>query len=89
MNLPRLDAPRGSYPLESLLTVELLDEFDQSLPDYSGENTATAIIDGTQSTVVWSEPVPVDRTVALRVTWLDDGDAKFTQCMWKANRYEC
>jgi len=61
---------------ESPLTVELLDEFDQPLPEYSGVNAANVSSDGTQVEVAWSKPVPVDRTFALRVTWPDDGGVK-------------
>ena len=52
------------------LKVELLDEFDRSLPGYSGEAAAMVSESGTRTEVVWSKP-------AIRITLPADGDAKF------------
>lgn len=59
------------------LKVELLDEFDRSLPGYSGEAAAMVSESGTRTEVVWSKPVPRATPFAIRITLPADGDAKF------------
>ena len=58
------------------LIVELLDEYDRLLPGLSGTDAARIPGSGTRSEVVWSQPVPIDQTFAVRVSFPSGGDAK-------------
>jgi hypothetical protein len=61
---------------EAPLTVELLDEFDRAMPQYSGDNSAIVSAAGTRTEVVWSKPTPAGKTFAMQVTLANEGDAK-------------
>lgn len=58
------------------LTVELLDEFDRAMPNYSGDNSAIVSTAGTRTEVVWSRPTPAGKPFALRVSLPNEGDVK-------------
>jgi hypothetical protein len=58
------------------LTVELLDEFDRAIPDYSGDNAAVVSEPGTSREVVWGKSVPAGGTFAVRVTFPQEGDPR-------------
>lgn len=56
------------------VTVELLDEFDQPLAGYSGENAARMTNCGVRQPITWPDsvpPLPVDRPFALRLNFPD------------------
>ena len=50
---------------ETPLTVELLDEFDRPMPNYSGDKSALVSAAGTRTEVVWSKPTPTGETFAF------------------------
>ena len=61
---------------EAPLKVELLDEFDRDIPEFSGNNAATVSQSGTRTRVTWKKPLPVGKPFAIRVTLPSGGDAK-------------
>jgi hypothetical protein len=58
------------------LTVELLDEFAQALPNYSGDSSSIVSTAGTRTEVVWSRPIPAGKPFALRVSLPNEGEVK-------------
>lgn len=62
------------------ITVELLDEADRPLADYSGQNAAVIASDSVRAPVTWpktkSHRLPSRRTVALRINFPAGGKAK-------------
>ena len=67
------------------LKMQLLDEFDRPLPSHSGANSAVVSESGTGCEVVWSNPIPTDKTFAIQVAFPSAGDAKL-YAMYVARR---
>ncbi|APZ96526.1 hypothetical protein [Fuerstiella marisgermanici] len=82
---PKIFANVDAVSAETPLTVELVDEFDQPLPDYSGKNAARVSNDGTRTPVVWSKAVPANRPFAVRVHWPEGGDARLYSLYVESN----
>ena len=65
----------------SPLTVELVDEFDRPLPDYSGANRAVVVGSGTRREVTWPRAkdnlLPADRPFAIKVGLPATGHVRF------------
>ncbi|HSI64071.1 MAG TPA: hypothetical protein VLE43_13170, partial [Candidatus Saccharimonadia bacterium] len=65
---------------EAPITVELLDDRDKPLPDYSGENAAVVSTDSLHGTVTWpkmkSNELPKGKAVTLRVNFPANDKAK-------------
>ena len=75
-NAPKMFLNVDGVSEEAAITVELLDHLDQPLPEFSGENAATVIAAGTRSEVVWPKPIPVNRKLAIKITFPEKADAK-------------
>ncbi|MCB1088206.1 MAG: hypothetical protein KDM63_14245 [Verrucomicrobiae bacterium] len=58
------------------LTVELLDDSDRPVPGFSGDQSAKVSRSGTRTEVTWSQPVPENRNLALKVSLPDGGEAR-------------
>ena len=59
------------------LKVELLDDFDQPVPGFSGEDAGTVAVSGTRVAVEFPKgAIPAVRPLALKVTLPEGADAK-------------
>jgi hypothetical protein len=59
------------------LRVELLDDFDKPVPEFSGEDAGTVVLSGTRVAVEFSQgAIPAGRQLALKVTLPEGADVK-------------
>lgn len=73
---PKIFVNADDVSADAPLKVELLDEFDRPVPDFSGENAAAISEAGTRQPARWSKPIPANRKFALKVLFPENGDAK-------------
>ena len=73
---PTILANIDGVSVDAPLKIELLDEFDRPLAEFSGQNAVIISRSATRQPVVWSTPIPTNQKLAIKVTFPETGEAK-------------